>query len=386
MRLAMSKVDVRYGVGVDALSEEQMSNFKEGLFKSKGASNNMFSAMLAVAGASADEIAKYGGNVEDRTFLKKEKELFTPSFRAVMQVIREVPNFWDTVKGRKLKEKNVELLKKVGLNPDEYLPVTRFSAELSNMYLQRSYRVTGSSYCLFQQQRDLAYNSVVGGKIVTLEVFEPLADVKFGAEDSIEKMAGETVKQEKVSLPDYHKNREYEVDSLAHMDESITSAMRPRELMVDMLKEDYDGCFRNNPDSSYSIQIMCIMEGFYEVCREMGIVGVLDNAVDGRYWVSQSAMKGIMQNVIKMAGTYRRLVKSGFAESVARETVIAEINEGIAKRASRPQLRFYPRNDYKDTPEEERVKVKATSGNGTSRNRVLTLDEFMKATGLKEEE
>lgn len=76
-----------------------------------------------------------------------------------------------------------------------------------------------------------------------------------------------------------------------------------------------------------------------------------------------------MKNVIKLGGTYRRLVKSGFAESVARETVLGEINNNIASRATRPALRFFARTDYKDTPPEEREAKKKTSKSSGSNSK-----------------
>lgn len=380
----MSKVDITYGVNPKDLTAEQMAVFKEGLFKSKGASNTRFGASLAVAGATADEIARLCANVTDRQFLVRSSFKTSPQFRAVQQVVKEVPNFWDTVKGRKLKERNSTLLTRLGLDPDKYLPVTKFDAELSGLYLNRSFRATGESYCMFQEQRDLMYNVGIGGKIVMVDLFEPLADVKFGDEQSLQTLGDNTCKNSS-PLPDYDKNRKYEVESLAHVDEELTSMMKPQKLMIDVLAENFDHNFRHYPNSTSSVQVMCLMEGFYAVCCEMGIVGILDSAASGRYWVSQATAKGVMKNVIKLAGTYRRLVKSGFAESVARETVLAEINDNIMKRASQPQIRFYPRNDYVDTPEEDRQQVQKAAGTGTSRKRVLTLDEFMKATGLKEE-
>jgi hypothetical protein len=93
-----------------------------------------------------------------------------------------------------------------------------------------------------------------------------------------------------------------------------------------------------------------------------------------------------MKNVIKPSGAYRRLLKSGFAESVARETVLGEINNNIINRASHTALRFYGRTDYKDTPAEEREKskkVSTRSGSGGSRKRIMTIEEFAKANGIE---
>ena len=376
----MSKFDISYGVSPSNLTDEQMAVFKEGLFKSKGASNTRFGASLAVAGATADEIARLCANITDRQFLAKSSFRTSPNFRAVKQVVKEVPNFWDTVKGRKLKERGSTLLTKLGLDPEKYLPVTKFDAKLSDLYLNRSFRATGESYCMFQEQRDLMYSTDIGGKIVIVDLFEPLADVKFGDEQSLRTLGDNTCKN-KSPIPDYDKNRKYEIESLAHMDEELTSMMKPQRLMIDVLAENFDYFFRHYPNSNSSVQLMCIMEGFYAVCCEMGIVGILDNAVSGRCYVSQATARGVMKNVIKLAGTYRRLVKSGFAESVARETVLSEINDNIMKRASRPQIRFYPRNDYKDTPEEEREKVQKASGSGTGTQRkaVMSLDELVKS-------
>lgn len=383
----MSKVDITYGVSTSNLTAEQMAVFKEGLFKSKGASNTRFGACLAVAGATADEIARLCANITDRRFLAQSSFKTSPQFRAVQQVVKEVPNFWDTVKGRKLKERSSTLLTKLGLDPDKYFPVTKFDAKLSEMYLNRSFRATGESYCMFQEQRDLMYNSEIGGKIVMVDLFEPLAEVKFGDEKSLQTLGDNTCKKDS-PLPDYDKNRKYEVESLAHVDEEITSMMKPRKLMIDVLAENFDHNFRHYPNSTSSVQVMCLMEGFYAVCCEMGIVGILDDAASGRYWVSQAAAKGVMKNVIKLAGTYRRLVKSGFAESVARETVLAEINDNIMKRASRPQIRFYPRNDYADTPEDEREQAKKSTSSERrgSRKGIMSIEEFARMNGLEVEE
>lgn len=385
----MSKVDfTAYAISPSYLTAEQMAVFKEGLFKSKGASNTRFGAELAVAGATADEIARLCANVIDRQFLVKSNQKHPAPLRAVLQVMKEVPNFWDTVKGRKLKERSQPMLEKLGLNPDGYLPVTKFDANLSEIYLQRTYRVLGETYCRFQEQRDLMYDSYICDKIVMVDIFEPLSDTKFSSEDAVKALAANTVRRNKSYIPKYEDYRKYEIDSLAHMDEDITVGIEPRELMIDVLHEDFSGWFRSYPENKTTIQTMCIIEAFYEVCREMGIVGVVDDKVNGKYFTSQAVAKGIMKSVIKYGGTYRRLVKSGFAESVARETVLAEINDNIVKRASHPSVRFYPRNDYKDTPEEERIQTKPTtsSGSGRSRRRVLTLEEFAELYGLEVEE
>ena len=385
----MSKVDfTSYAISPSNLTAEQMAVFKEGLFKSKGASNTRFGASLAIAGATADEIARLCANVTDRQFLVISNPKYSASFRAVMQVVREIPDYWETVKGKALKKEKYEMLKKMGFNPEVKLPVTKFDAKLSDVYLNRSFRSSGTSYCMFQEQRDMMYDANVKNRIKLVEVFSPLIDVKFAREEAVKYLSDYSSKSGSVCLPDYEKNRKYEVDSLAHMDESITEKICPHQLMIDVLLDDFDGYFRHNPNASYSIQIMCLMEGFYEVCREMGIVGISDDAVAGRVWISQATAKGVMKSVIKMAGTYRRLVKNGFAESVARETVLAEINDNIMKRASQPQLRFYPRNDYKDTPEEEREQAKksANSERRGSRKGLMSIEEFAKMNGLEIEE
>lgn len=376
----MSKVYIDNGVSISNLNDEQLKVFKEGLFKSKGQSNNEFGVELVLAGATSDEVAKFASKVEGRAMLTAPSRSSTKKkvYKSVMQVVRRVPNFWDTVRGRNIKENHSEILAKMNIDTERYLPVTKFDAKLSEMYLQTTFRVAGESYCMFSEQSNLRSDSIVAGRIRVAEVFSPLSKVKFARDDVITEMVSQTAKGSEIELPDYDKNRAYDIDSLAHMDEAITSVMRPRELMVDLLREAYNGYFRHNPKSTYSIKIMCIMEGFYEVCREMGIAGILDGTVTGRYYVSGATLKGVMQTVIKMAGTYRRLVKNGFSESVARETVLAEINDNIIKRASRPQLRFYPRNDYKDTPAEEREKAKKVSKPRTSspKRRVLTLEDL----------
>lgn len=375
----MSKICVDNSLGICSLNDEQLKVFKEALFKSKGQSNNEFGVELVLAGATSDEVAKFASRVEGRAMLtKSSKGINSAPYRAVMQVVRRVPNFWDTVKGRNIKSEHAGILAKLGINTERYLPVTKFDAKLSDMYLQTTYRVTGESYCMFSAQSDLRYDSITAGKVKMAEIFSPLSQVKFLKDNAVIELVSNTTRNAETELPDYDKNRAYDIDSLAHMDEAITSQMSPRELMADLLRDDFEGYFRHNPTSTYSIKIMCIMEGFYEVCREMGIVGILDGAANGRYYVSGATLKGIMQNVIKMAGTYRRLVKSGFGESVARETVLAEINDNIIKRASRPQVRFYGRNDYKDTPAEEREKVKkvSKSSTGKPKRRVLTLEDL----------
>ena len=384
----MSKADIDAYVGWDKFTEEQQKVFKEAMFKSKGKSNNRLGAYLVLAGATADDVAKYGGGVDARSkfWARRSSERHVP--KAVRQIASSVPDFWETVKGRKLKERSRDTLIKMGLNPDEKLPVTRFNAKLSEMYLQRTFKANGESYCMYNVQRDLKYDSSVGDKLEMVDVFEPLANVKFADDAALKNLMDCSVKKSTGShnsLPDYDKNRKYEIDSFAHMDEAITSQINPYKLLIDVLHENYSGYFYSNPESSYAIQIMCIMEGFYDVCREMGIVGVQDKAISGRYWVSASTAKGIMQNVIKLAGSYRRLVKGGFAESVARETVLAEINENISNRAAHPQIRFYPRNDYVDTPEEEREQAKqaSKSGSGSSRKTVMSIEELL---GVKLEE
>ena len=137
----------------------------------------------------------------------------------------------------------------------------------------------------------------------------------------------------------------------------------------------------------YSALIGCFDECGRPNLKAFG--DAVDYNINARTYVSEAASKGIMKNIIKLSGTYRRLVKSGFAESVARETVLGEINNNIASRASRTALRFYGRTDYEDTPAEEREKAKKVStrsGSGGSRKRTMTLEEFAKANGIEKEE
>lgn len=383
------KVDITYSINSNSLTPEQLDVFKEALFKSKGQSNNQLGGLLAVAGATSTEIAKLASRVHStHPFWRRVSGALKPAPRAVMQVVKEVPNFWDTIKGKNLKERYAGVLEKMNINPEIELPVTRLDADLSREYIQRTFKVTGETYCMYQEQRNLQYDSAMRDKLGMVDVFSPLAEVKFLNDNALERLIESTAHEQEFKIPDYDKYRKYEIDSLAKLKPEVAEKIRANKLLCDVLQSECSWVFRQNANSQQSIELMCIMEGFYDVCREMGIVGIVDGSVNGRSWMTTAASKGVMQNVIKLSGTYRRLVKSGFAESVARETVLAEINENISKRASHPQVRFYARDDYKDTPEEERelAKKASKSGTGTPRNRVLTLDEFMKATGLKKED
>ena len=382
----MSKFDLGYSslVSWNTVDETKQKMFKEALAKSKGKVNNQLGALLLVAGASVDDIVKYASEVTGRQFYAKPApRKMDADDKASRFAAKLVPNFWDTVKGKYMKEEKGEVLKKVGLNPEKPLPASQLDIKLSQRAINVASRMTGKSYAYNDTLRMLRYNSTLSQKFTAAEIFEPLVDVKFKFDYGLEYLMQNTAYQlAEVHLPDYQKNRKYEIDSLAHLKPEVAAEIKPMKLMVDLLEENFGGYFRHDPNSKWSVEIMCVMEAFYDVCKEMGIVGVVDSAVAGRTYITSAATKGIMKNVIRLAGTYRKLVKGGFAESVAREAVLAEINENIEKRATRPVLRFYGRDDYKDTPEEERVQKKATNpSGGSSQKRVFTFDELGKVLG-----
>lgn len=393
MRSDDGKIDLRCSVDVNRFDDEQKKVWGEALFRSKGQANTKIGAILVTLGATADEVVKFTTDVKDHpAFTKTHQTRRKAIEKALDQVWRSVPDFWDTVKGRKMKEEDGELLVKVGLNPDVKIPATQLDAKLSQYYINKTYRITGESYMHHRVQYNLQTDSSMARALSRATAFKPLMNVKFKEDDrtsssSLRDIMDRTASPNDFKIPNFDKYRKYEVDSLANMDENVSSAIQPYQLWCDCINNAFAWRFRNYPNADKTIQLNCVTEGFYDVCKELGIVGVLDQAVSGRSWCSESTCAGILKSVIRMAGTYRRLVKGGFAESVARETVLAEINENITKRASRPIVRFYPRNDYKDTPAEELEKVKKvskSSGGSSQPRRVLTLDELRKMT--KEEE
>ena len=372
------EIDVTCSVEVDKFDDAQKKVWNEALFKSKGMANTRFGANLVRLGATADEVVKFTAKIADYpAFSKTRNEKMTAIDRAIDQVWRSVPDFWETVKGRKMKDENSDLLVKVGLNPSVKIPITKLDVKLSQYFINKTYKITGETYLHHRLQYDLQADARMTRALSRVTVFKPLANTKFKDNDGrssspIEYLMERTASPNDWKMKGFDEYRDYEIDSFANMDESITSEIKPIQLLCDCINE--NGCWRikNYPNSNKAIQLGCIIEAFYDVCKEIGIVGILDEAVDGRSWCSEATCSGIMKHVIKMAGTYHRLVKGGFAESVARETVLTEINDSIVRRASRPSVRFYPRNDYADTPEEERVKVKKDSGSGggSSRNKV----------------
>lgn len=376
MRNEEGKVDVRSNIDTSKFDDKQKKVWGEALFKSKGKANTRLGSYLVALGATADEVVKFTADAKDYpAFSKMRQSKQKPIERALDQVFRSVPDFWETVKGRKLKEDNNELLVKVGLNPEVKIPVTQLDVKLSQYYLNKTYRITGETYVNHRAQYNLQADAKTTRALSKATVFKSLVDVKFKedsctASTSLRDIMDRTTNPNDWMMKDFEAYRAYEVDSLANMDESITSEIKPYQLLCDCINNQVGWRLRNYPNSSKAIQLSCVVEAFYDVCHEMGIVGILDQAINGRSWCSEATCNGIMKHVIKMAGTYRRLVKGGFAESVARETVLTEINDSIQRRASHPIVRFYPRNDYADTPEEERVKAKKSSrssGSGEKR-------------------
>lgn len=380
--------NITWGISFDSLSDEETARFKEAIYATKGRANSRFGASLVIAGASISEIKRLCSNVLDeyQVLRKPRQSKRTAIERSALQAIRACPNFWDTIKGRKLKERNGQTLTKMGIDPSEPLSLGKVDVKVSSVYLPRSFEATGRPYIFMDAQRDIQYSSDLAQKLTAVEIFSPIADVKFSNEDAIERLSS-WAKGTDTAIPSFDEYRKYEVDSFAHMDEAITEKIKPYELACDVIHNDFNSWFVHSSSSNRTIELGCVIEAFYAVCKEVGIVGVINEKINGRRWVSPAAMKGIMKNVIKFGGTYRRLVKSGFSESVARETVLGEINENIAKRASRPSLRFYPRNDYKDTPAEEReiAKKKAIRSGGGSRKRVMTVEEFAKVNKKEDE-
>lgn len=371
--------DIWYSSYSDMTPDEQEA-FKKALFLSKGKSNNKLAALLILTGASAEVAAEYASRAGSRGYLHiRNNKRLTETERAIRQVERSVPNYWDTIKGKRVKERFGETLKKMGVDTTIELPISRLDKALASMYLVRTYSVGRLPYVWYQSQDNIQYNADAVRTILFASVYSPLLEVKFDGD--VKGLLGCAKSNERAKMPDYDKYRDYDIDSFSNMDEEVTKGIKPDELCVDTVNSALGCRFKYRASEPKTIELQCVVEGFYEVCKEIGIAGMMNANLPGRRYVSESAMKGIMQNVIKMGGMYRRLVKGGFAESVARETVVAEINENIEKRASRPILRFYPRNDYVDTPEEEREvakKVSSTSSGGG--RKMLTLDELWGAS------
>lgn len=382
--LSEKKVNLINGVRVESFNDEQMAVWKEALYKSRGQTNNKIGAELVALGASSDEVVRFAGRAEGYKAVRPKRHTkLLPKERIVKQVFDCIPNYWETVQGRKLKGKP-ELLAKAGLNPSKKLPVTKLKVSVSQYYINRSLKAADVGYCCFEAQEEMRYDSTVARKLMVVSVFEPIAEVKFKPDVSgkspLEVLADKTASPGSKAFSHYDEYRDYEIDSFAHMDESVTEQISPIQLVSDCISNEVGYNLTNHPTSSYAIETSCVIEGFYAVCKEMGIAGILNQAVSGRSYCSSASIIGIMKQVIKMGGTYRRLVKGGFAESVARATVLTEINDAIARRATRPIVRFYPRNDYADTPEEERVKApKRSSGSGGGKKTISSWESFIKS-------
>lgn len=377
------------------LTEEQKKVWNEALFKSKGKSNTVLGVKLVIAGATANEIVKFTSRVYDGQWkMPSRKTKMRREDRALKQVLDSVPDYWETVGGRKLKSEHTDALAQLGINTDEKLPVTKIDMARSKYYWQKAVKASGYSYCAVEGMSSLQRDVSISKKLTAVRIFAPLANVKFGSplDSPLQRLMDNVSEPQDGLFADYVECRKYEVESLANVDAEIVSKVDPTKLMCDVIVGNFSWYWRASSLSPHheraKIEIDCLIEAFYAVCKEMGIMGLVDYNVQGRGYVTPSATKGIMKNVIKLSGTYRRLVKSGFAESVARETVLGEINNNIASRATRPALRFYARTDYKDTPLEEREEVKKVSkpsGRGGGAKRLMTLEEFAAAVAKEKE-
>lgn len=391
--LGDGRLDVEYLS--NELTDEQRKVWNEALFKSKGKSNTKLGVRLVIAGATANEVVKFTSKVFDGKWeAKQPQHKKHRAERALDQILKRVPNYWETAEGKKIKEEYADTLAKLGVDVNKNLPVTRVDMKRSKFYWAIAERVTGYTYCALEGMTYLQRDASVGRKLVAAKTFAPLANVKFGSplDNPLQRLMDSTGEPQDDKFADYDECRKFEIESLANVDADVVSKVDPYELMCDVIRANFSRYWRGSvPEwrAKSKIELDCLIEAFYAVCREMGIVGVVDYNINARTYVSEAASKGIMKNIIKLSGTYRRLVKSGFAESVARETVLGEINNNIASRASRTALRFYGRTDYEDTPAEEREKAKKVStrsGSGGSRKRTMTLEEFAKANGIEKEE
>lgn len=387
------RLDVEYLS--DELTDEQRKVWNEALSKSKGKSNTKLGVKLVLAGATANEVVKFTSKVSDGKWeVKPAQHKKRRAERALDQILKRVPNYWETAEGKKMKEEYADTLAQLGVDVNKNLPVTRVDMKRSKFYWAIAERVTGYTYCALSGMTYLQRDASVGRKLVAATTFAPLAKVKFGSplDNPLQRLMDSTGEPQDDKFANYNECRKFEIESLANVDAEVVSKVDPYELMCDVIRANFSHYWRGSTPEwrvKSKIELDCLIEAFYAVCREMGIVGVVDYNLNARTWVSAAATKGIMKNIIKLSGTYRRLVKSGFAESVARETVLGEINNNIASRASRTALRFYGRTDYEDTPAEEREKAKKVStrsGSGGSRKRTMTLEEFAKANGIEKEE
>lgn len=375
------------------LTDEEALRFKQALFMTKGKSNNALGAFLAAAGASATEIAKYAANViigskTDKVF-QKEHFKYSISARAIARYVKYTTNFWDTTKGKQLVSKYADTLKSLGIDPTEPLPKVAIDREYAMMKREQyQWAAFRSGWCPASMYSCLNDNYGVGKTLNLLPVFAPLSKVKFKeGEYTIEDVITSLVRssadvnespsnKKQYEAINYEEYRKWEIDSFVHMDESVTSSFRPMELFIDVIAGDTRHV---NFDVPSGIKIQCYIESFYDVCKEMGIVGVLQHDNMYRHYASYATLMGIMKNVIKMSSAYHRLVKKGMAESIARQTVVEEINDNIINRASRPAIRFYARNDYPDTPAEKRAKPaqrKTTKSTGSKNKGILSEDEL----------
>lgn len=397
MRNPDGKVTFSSYVTEKDFSEDELKVWKEALFRSKGATDNVISAYLIFTGASVDDVVKYGTQVTGgRVITRGVHSKLGADGRKFKQVLDAVPNFWDTTRGKLLLKSDKEILEKVGLDTTKKLPITKIYLKSAEEYVRRACKAIGRSSYHPIVEEDLFVNSRTCRAILSVDLFQPIMNINFagGSERAIKALVDTTaMREDEFEIPKYEAMRKYEIDSLAHLDPSVAENISLQKLFCDILRDGLSYQFRHYPNSAKTIQTECELEAFFEVCKEMGIVGAMDGNIDGRYWCSAATASGIVKNVIRMGGTYRRLIKNGFVESVARQTVLGEINTAISRRATRPAVRFYARADYKDSDPEElaskfgKSKVKVKSGkSGKSGRKVMTLEEFVKAWQDKEEE
>lgn len=350
-----TKEKVYYRINDEHMTEDELKVFKEALFKSKGRTNNMFASYLAQSGATADEIVRLaldtkipGDYLSYKVFINPRgygRETKTnPAQRRRDQALKRVPNFFDTVYAKAnegVLSKFREYLGEKNIGGDGYLPMTVIDKKLSDETARYFKDTLYTTFPVESRYRD----DVAGFLSFAVRTQDSKLPGSFLSGVFSDRSHGGDF------IADFDKYQQYELDSIEHTDTKIED-IKP-SLFSDFLARQFDRDFHyGNEKQLQSIKLGIQIGEFYHACREMGIVVIRrSNAQNiGRAYAKT---KALMTRVIRARDQYDRLVnKQGFSMSVARTTMVDELNSFIKSQSNaysaKVDYMVIMRNDIED--------------------------------------
>lgn len=376
---------------------DEEKEFKKALFLSKGKTNNKLASYLIQCGLPAEQVIEIASNVvvdyesTDEGIIRKPRNRRRTSYiRTQIQQIRRAPNFFDTVSGkneyvkklilgrldRRINGDDQKLLKEIG--GDDYLPMSILDREVAD-------RISVTSFGYATGLSIFSYDSTLGNYLpfavnIAESGYADKLPERFLNDIYERTQRNDSKRMDVDGIPfEYDKYFKYDLDSLCNTDTPIEkiNALLAVDTIVQAVRPDFGTYIRTET----KIKTALMVSEFYHACKEMGIA--LVNLNEYNQWgATYSRIKALLRQTIKAYGQYKKLVeKEGFLMSVARQTIVEELNQYIVEhhciKGNEVRWRFISRNDIKD---EEPI-VKKTKN--TTTKKIATIKTFDSVEALE---